>query len=267
MSIAEQNLAPVAGRRILEWEGALNARDVGGLPTRDGQRIRPAALVRSDVPSRLTQAGREALLGHGVRTIIDVRSKAEVARDADSYPFRKAGDGSVVTYLHVPFTAGQDEETSEKVHARYQAAASREELNRIDLDEHAPGIVAIIRAVADAPPGGVLVHCHAGKDRTGLVIALMLLLAGVPDEEIADDYALTARNLEPLIVEWLDEVSEGDADRERLRTLAHPRREAMLDTLDYLRNRYGSVTAYLHAAGLGDADMERLRQRLVEGKP
>ena len=62
---------------------------------------------------------------------------------------------------------------------------------------------AIVAAVADARPGGVLIHCYAGKDRTGMSVALLLSLAGVSDEDIADDYALTMLNLEPLIGEWL----------------------------------------------------------------
>ena len=73
--------------RILDWEGALNARDTGGLPTADGRHIRSGALVRSDVLTRLTPSGRAALIAHGVRTIVDVRTSEEIGRDVD-YPFR-----------------------------------------------------------------------------------------------------------------------------------------------------------------------------------
>jgi protein tyrosine/serine phosphatase len=186
-----------------------------------------------------------------------------VARDADAYPFR---DGDAVTYLNVPFTYGRDERAWEDVKERYHAAKTREELNRIDLDAHPEGIGRIIAAVAGAREGGVLVHCHAGKDRTGLVVALLLELAGVSADDIADDYALTALNIEPLIVEWLDQMGGDEAERDRLRELAAPRREAMLDSLAYLRERYGGARQYLLAAGVTAEQIERLRSRLIEGE-
>ncbi|CAN5740069.1 tyrosine-protein phosphatase [soil metagenome] len=263
-------LAANAAARILEWAGCHNVRDTGGLPASGGGRIRPGALVRSDVLCRLTADGRAALVAHGVRTIIDVRSAEEVARDWDVYPFRadaadSRGDAArPVEYLNVPFTTGRDERVWEEIRAAYGAAQSREELNRLDVDTNGAGIAAIVRAVADAPSGGVLIHCHAGKDRTGLAVALLLALLGVSHEDIADDYAMTALNLEPLIVEWLDQMSDDEAERARLRALAEPRREAMLDTLEYLRSRYGSVEQYLRERGVSEAEVARVRARLVE---
>ena len=245
--------------RVLDWEGALNARDTGGLATADGASIRRGALVRSDVLSRLTPSGRKALRAHGVRTIVDVRSAREVELDRDIYPLW-VGE---VAYLNVSFSMGSDEHAWEAVARRYEAAQSREELNRIDLEEHGVGIGAIVGAVADAPPGGVLVHCHAGKDRTGLIVALLLLLAGVSDEDIADDYALTALNLEPLIVDWLLEMGGDDEQQARLRRLAEPRREAMLDTLAHLRQSYGSAEQYLLDRGVTRDQIDRVRARLV----
>jgi len=246
--------------RILDWEGCLNARDTGGLSTSGGGVIRRGALVRSDVLSRITPSGKSALIDHGVRTIVDVRSGDEVARDWEQYPFR---EGSV-QYRNVSFNTGRDDLAWEELKRHYEAAQSREELNRIDLDAHPRGIAAIVSAVADAGPGGVLIHCQAGKDRTGLIVALLLAVAGVADEDIADDYALTALNLEPLIIDWLDAMSDDEAERARLRGLAHPRREAMLDTLEYLRAKYGSAEQYLSQAGVTDNQLARVRARLVE---
>jgi protein-tyrosine phosphatase len=249
--------------RVLNWEGCYNVRDAGGLATPTGH-IRRAALVRSDVLARLTPAGRQALLNHGVRTIVDVRTPDEVARDWASYPFRNDSrpddSRAAVSYVNVPFTLGRDEA---HVSAAYQRASNRAELNQIDLDANRRGIGAIVRTIADAQPGGVLVHCHAGKDRTGLVVALLLALAGVAHADIAEDYALTALNLEPLIIDWLDEMSDQQAERARLRELALPRAETMLDTLEYLRTRYGSAERYLLGAGVTSAQIERLLGRLL----
>lgn len=254
-----------APARALAWEGLLNARDTGGLATTDGELVRDGALVRSDVLTRLSPAGRAALVDHGVRTIVDVRSVEEVQRDAAPHPFRDAASQGepVVTYLNVPFMVSDS--SWAQMHAAYSAAQTREELNRLDLDTNRVGLGAIVATIADAAPGGVLVHCHAGKDRTGLVVALILSFLGVSDDDVADDYALTAASLEALIADWLDEMSSDEAERSRLRALADPRREAMLDTLAYLRSRYGSAGDYLRGAGVSDAQLQRLRQRLVGG--
>ncbi len=134
--------------------------------------------------------------------------------------------------------------------SQYAAAADRAELNRLDLDLHACGITRIVATIADARPGGVVVHCHAGKDRTGLIVALTLSLLGVSDDDIADDYALSGPNVEPLIVEWLDEMSVDPVERERLRALSEPRREVMVDSLAYLRQKYSSAESYLRDGGV-----------------
>lgn len=253
--------------RILDWEGCFNVRDLGGLTTKGGGRTLIGALVRADVPTRLTPAGRAALVDHGVKTMVDLRFTHEVAIDWDIYPFQGPQDGPesvTVAYANVPFNTGRNAADDEGIHNAYRAATSRSELNRLDLDRNRPGIVAAVAAIANAAPGGVLVHCHAGKDRTGIVIALLLSLVGVSDDDIADDYARTAVNLEPLIVEWLDSVTDDATERERLRALAMPAREAMLDTLAHLCTRYESAETYLRDGGMSDAQIERLKARLLE---
>jgi len=248
--------------RILDWEGALNARDTGGLPTADGGRIRPGALVRSDVLTRLTPNGREALIAHGVRTIVDVRTSEELSRDVD-YPFRESQRAGDPAYVNVSFVVPLTDSEEAEVRRLRESATQLGILNRMDIDIHRAGVGAVVGAVADAQPGGVLIHCYAGKDRTGMTIALLLSLAGVSDSDIADDYALTMLNLEPLIVDWLATI-EDPAERERMRELATPRQEAIVEMLAHVRDTYGSVEAYLRSAGVRAEQIEHIRTRLVE---
>jgi protein tyrosine/serine phosphatase len=249
-----------AGRaRILNWEGVLNARDTGGIPASNGT-VRVGALVRSGVLNDLTPSGVEALIDHGVRTVIDVRAADEIADYWHRYPLR---DHPVVSYRNISFTAGSEERMRDQVRAVYSAAESREEINRLDLDTHRHGIAAIVAAIADAPPGGVLIHCHAGKDRTGLVVAVTLSAIGVSDEDIAADYALSQLVLDQLVEEWFAYMGASASEQTRLRRLADPSREAMLRTLQHLHERYGGAVPYLLEAGVTQAQIDELRNRLV----
>jgi protein tyrosine/serine phosphatase len=253
-----------AASRILNWEGCFNVRDLGGLAAGRGHRLRWGTLVRSDLPVRLTDRGRQALVDHGVRLIVDLRFVDEVVVDWESYPFK--GDEVTVgpAYRNVPFHQWGGNGPDEQHVALYRAAQSRGELIQLDLDLNRDGIAAAVAAIADAPEGAVLVHCHAGKDRTGVVVALILSLLGVSDSDIADDYTLTAQNLEPLILEWLNSMSDDPDERQRLREMAMPAHDAMLGGLAYLRSRYGSAEAYLRAGGVSDEQLATLRERLLE---
>jgi len=121
-----------------------------------------------------------------------------------------------------------------------------------------------VRAVADAPAGGVLLHCHAGKDRTGVVVALLLGLVGVPDTEIAADYAASEDRLWPLYYRMEAEAASDPvklAGIQRQKPIALP--ETMQSVLDHLHTRYASVSSYLLTAGLTEDELGRIRHRLT----
>jgi protein tyrosine/serine phosphatase len=248
--------------RVLPWEGCFNVRDLGGLPTADGRRTRWGALVRGDTLCRLTPAGQDELVRHGVRTVIDLRFPPELARDPVPHPFRDGRDG--VAYVSAPLNAGQTPENTAEFYARYPTAQTRAELNVLDVDVNPVGIARVCATVADAAPGGVLLHCHAGKDRTGIVVAVLLALVGVADDLIAADYALSAWNLPGLTQEWLDSITQDPAERARLMRQAEPSPEAIQAVLDQLRTRYDGVEAYLRWGGLSDDEIAALRDRLLD---
>lgn len=245
----------MAVERHLAWADCRNARDLGGLPASAGGMTRWGAVVRSDSLDRLTADGWRALVAHGARTIVDLRSAIE--REAEAY-------ACGLPVLHVPIEDDTDEEFISEWRPfstpHYYAAA---------LARWPERTAAAVRAVARAGAGGVVVHCGMGRDRTGLVTMLLLALVGVAPEDIADDYELTAARQPPMDVDaFLRSPSrvnarsrrqlEEDLATERRRRANRTDREAILDTLAAL-----DVSGYLRAAGLEERDVAGVRSRLL----
>ena len=246
--------------RDLVWDGCLNVRDLGGHRTVDGGETRFGALVRADSVSQLSEAGWEALTAYGVRTVLDLRGEHE--RDDDP-----PGD-LPVEVLHVPFMEASEAEweaIAEEIDAAATAApdvaTSTRDVYLIFLERFRANVAAALKAVAHAAEGGVVVHCVGGKDRTGLLVAFLLHLAGVPDEEVAADYALSEERLRPRHETWF-EAADSEEELERLRRIAQTPKEAMLGVFVELERRHGSVEGYLRSTGLTDDELDRLRVRL-----
>ena len=213
-------------QRELAWDGVLNARDLGGHRTEDGAETRYGSVVRADSVRRLTDAGWAALLDYGIRTVVDLRGDHEMDEDAPAHVD--------VEVVHVPFMEANDrefDEIQEEVEAAAQAApdvaAATRDVYLIFLEHFKQNVAAGIRAVAQAPAGGVVVHCVGGKDRTGLLTAFLLHLAGVDVEQIAADYALSEERLKPRHEEWFAEA-ETEAELERLRRIAQTPAESIV---------------------------------------
>lgn len=240
----------------LVWEGCVNVRDLGGLPTEDGRRTRLGGVVRSDNVRRLTDDGWRALAEHGVQRIVDLRFPEELAedqpRDVD------------IDVVHVSVLGEPDPEYMKELDAHLASVddvADHYAWSYVDfLERYRDRFGEAFAAIADAE-GTVVVHCFAGKDRTGIVAGLLLRLAGVGHETIGADYALTAENLRPRWDAWLLEVS--DDEREKLQKLQNTPAEAMARVVLEIERRYGDVASYLRAAGLTDEQVDRLRERLV----
>lgn len=249
--------------RLLAWEACYNARDLGGYATVGGGRTRWGAFVRADNLRRLRSSGRAALLDYGVRTVIDLRRADEL--EIDPNPFaEQSGDARWPRYLNLPFGLGADRAAVAAVVAAGAGPdASMDALFRLVLDQYWRGIAGVMTAIAAAPDGAVLFHCHAGKDRTGLIAALLLALAGVPAPTIAEDYALSQEYLRPMFDARLSQESDA-AKRAQLATMIGATPATMLSILEHLDTRHGGAERYLLAAGVAAADIERVRRRVRE---
>jgi protein-tyrosine phosphatase len=249
-----------SARRELSWEGCLNVRDLGGHPTVEGAETRYGAIVRADSVRQLTDAGWQALVEYGIRTVVDLRGDHELRDD----PPRELP----VDIVHVPFMETNEQEWREietQIDAIRAAVpdfpTSTREVYLIFLERFQENAAASLRAVARAPEGGVVVHCVGGKDRTGLLCAFLLHLAGVGIDEIAADYALSEERLRPRHEAWLAGAAT-EAEREWIERVSQTPAEAMVGVFDELERRYGGVGAFLRGGGARDDDLELAAARL-----
>ena len=243
--------------RTLVWEGCLNVRDLGGHPTPAGP-TRFRSVVRADAIDRLSDAGWQALVGYGIRRVVDLRTPGErVGRPPDGLELEVV-NVSVLPELDWEGWA----EVNEIADAAPDLVSATEVVYLAFLERFGEAFARAVREVADAPAGGVLVHCQGGKDRTGLVAALLLRLAGVPHEEISADYSLSRENLRADLDGWIDGAPD-EAERARRARMAASPADAMVRVLREVERRHGDVAGYLRDAGLDDATIDRARSRLV----
>jgi protein-tyrosine phosphatase len=220
-------------------------RDLGGLTCGDSQ-IARGRLVRASVIGTLSDAGRAAVRAHGIRTVIDLRGDDEVAETPSPY-------APGTTYRRVPLTALRIMALHDSAHAGTLA----DELRRIAV-RHG-GLADAVSAIAKSEPG-ILMHCVAGRDRTGIVVATLLAALGVPDDEVVADYA--ASDIE-LAVEY---ARFKDANPDRAGAVdegVSKRGWVMEEVLTTLRLAFGGAAAYLRNAGVTQAELAAIRAKLT----
>lgn len=241
--------------RTLRWDGCVNVRDLGGHPTEDGALTHYGAVVRADSVRGLSEAGWSALVEYGVRTIVDLRWDEELEEDPPlDVP-------AMVVHISLLGDKGEITEVDDLARVTTDPVERKVIAYGEFLARYPSNFARAVAAVARAPEGSVAVHCAGGVDRTGLVVALLLRLAGVPREHVAADYAVSEGNWAPFVGAWMGEA-EDDEEREHRRLLALCPAEAMLRVLTELEEGHGSVPEYLRSAGATDAELERARARL-----
>ncbi len=239
--------------RLIALEGAVNFRDLGGYATDDGQRTRWRVLFRADGLGELSEGDLSVMRSLGIRTVVDLRSETELERgrfDVDAHP---------VAFHHFPFI--EELPDAEEFDKRPGLLGSQyQEI----LRDAGPQIIAVLEILARPDALPAVFHCTAGKDRTGVLSALVLSLLGVDEPTVVADYALSGEAMQRLRAKLILKYPEGRETLENIDEVfsADPGQMELL--LDHLRDEYGSAEAYLAGLGARGGLIEALRAALLE---
>lgn len=244
--------------RWLTFDGLANARDVGGLPVEGGGRIRPGVLLRTESLEGLSPADVARLTGElGVVQVLDLRKDEELV----AYGPGALHDAGVTVHRLSFIPDGgrglpEIGDDADPMVGHYLAY----------LGDRSDNVADGVRRIAGLEEGATIVHCAAGKDRTGVLVALALSAVGVARAEVVADYVLSATRIEALFERWttasgLPMPDAAEIDRHR------PRAEVMETFLSLLDERHGGPVGWLRAHGLTEGELTRLRSRLVDENP
>jgi protein-tyrosine phosphatase len=268
--------------RWLRLDGTTNTRDLGGLPTTDGGATVPGRILRSDNLQTLSEADVQRLVDDvGLRQVVDLRTTAEILLEGRG-PLRAVPEVEHRHFTLLPerghhtdvFAVEDDDPLDDLPQDWVETLLPRQETEHDAgeppavraylgyLQHRGEAIVDALRALAGAGPGASVVNCAAGKDRTGVVVAFALAVAGVPDEEIVADYAMTADVIDALVAKLAASPTYAE-DMVRRDVASHtPRAETMRRVLQLLDERFGGPLGWLDGHGLGADDQRLLRARL-----
>ncbi len=235
---------------------AFNFRDVGGVPCSCAGHVRRGRVYRSDGLHRLTAEDARILGELGIRDIFDLRSSAELERD---------GVGRAVAELarhhHVPLVKRSLSPFDPDIDWRTINLRDR---NIEMLEEGGPAIRANFTAIAEQGASPIVFHCSGGKDRTGVVAALVQRILGVCDDVIVDDYSVSERNLHAAVTDLRSRLDSLDLDAAAIAYLTSSPPDRMRYTLAELDRRWGSTARYLDSIAVGGEVVARVRDTLIE---
>jgi protein-tyrosine phosphatase len=257
----------------IDLEGAVNVRDLGGLPISDGGSTVPGRLLRSENLQELSPRDVTILVDEiGVTTVVDLRSTKEVRVEGpaplDALPAVRHAHHPVLIEFH---------DAADTVGRALLTEKAQQDRDRYPddlmcghylgyLEERPDEVVGALRSIATAP-GAAIVHCAAGKDRTGVIVALALTIAGVDPEVIVADYVATNDRLDAIIGRLSRSVTYASDVTSRPVQAHAARAETMEAFLGQLTARYGGLDSWLDANGFDDGESGRLRDKLTRTEP
>lgn len=267
-------------------DGAVNVRDVGGMSTDDGSVTAEKRLLRADNLQGLSGADVSRLVEEfGLTRVIDLRSVAEVTSEGPG-PLAAVESVEHVHHSVIPVESDTTANTtrpntealdrgavavvSEVLLARRERFASANPDDVISghylgyLEDRPDSVVAALRAIAGTP-GAALVHCAAGKDRTGVIVALALLAVGVDRQAVIADYVATAERIGAILARLRSSITYAEGVNQVSDEQHTPRASGMERFLGLVDSRHGGVIRWLAAQGFGDEDIELLRRKLLAG--
>ncbi len=232
----------------------LNLRELGGMPLKGGKTFRKGVFLRSGSPVDATDKGRRLIKEYGVNTVIDLRSSAELKRFGN--PFEHDKD---VNFYNIPLFTGDPDALDKDAMMNYLRTHKLGHYYISVLKDYKDELADVLRILTNNTDGVCLFHCAHGKDRTGIITALLYLLAGATREDIVLNYKVSyeyaAYLLDPLIEKREDEL------KHTLRSDA----ENMVILLDWLDKDYkGDIVSFLLDTGLTEDDINTLRDRIIE---
>ncbi len=239
--------------RQMVLEGAFNVRELGGLTTGAGLQTRTHQFLRADSLHALSPASRSRLLEYGLKTVIDLRTSQEVSQDP--IPF---ADHENVRYVNISLfetiLQNPNADTMSSLESLYIAA----------LDHCQTAIREVLETLATSQ-SVTLFHCTAGKDRTGIIAALLLANAGVSEAAITHDYALTEQLAKPMLERLLGEAVKKGIDKDFYAKLLTSNAQTIQAALWYLESRFGSIEGYLQEGlGIERGVLDTLRLKMLE---
>lgn len=242
----------------LPLEGNYNTRDLGGYATSDGRTTNWGKYLRSDTLANLSPASRDALIDYGVRSVIDLRRSAELQFEPSVFIGCKA-----VSYYHQNMTGDLALEGDGQPLENEDPAQRKGRRYCLILEQRKQILRQIMSILAQQDGLPAIVHCRAGKDRAGIVAALVLGIAGVPRETIVEDYILTARYLIVRDLEQNPDLSPEEYTWKDFQDAGCPPATIEL-TLDHLEARYGGITGYLKDVGVTQEQLDSIRSAMTE---
>ena len=254
---------PLNLRRILQFDGALNARDLGGVTNSNGQQVKFGIAYRSDDLAELSDLDLAELEKRSVQTIVDFRDPKEVNARPSRIP-------SGATVVSAPFSRG-DITAVEVMESLMAGQLTEMDAQQMLLDSYPrsaeagiPAFTTLIRSIIDRSP--VLFHCAGGKDRTGVAAAVIYSILGVDRDQIVEDYMLTNNRLADQSSTFQLRLAEfPEESRDVLLVLGLTRPDYIELALDFIDSEFGGIDAFAHhQLSLSHSEVDALRELLLE---
>jgi len=242
--------------RHIPVKGAFNIRDLGGYTTAAGSPIPWRRFLRADSLHRIPAHEVQHLHDEGLRLVIDLRTNKEV--EGDPSPFATFSD---VRFLNIPLFDDLSPQALSQTPAEGDHPLLAFYMSAIL--SRGQTISTILTEIAQNEKGAVLFNCTAGKDRTGIIAALLLAIAGVPNDQIILDYTLTADYIPDLVAEFLALSAERGGDTVRYARLLESPAPTITATLSYIEQTYGTADQYALNSGLSPETLTLLKTRLT----